>query len=154
MVHVKSMNVIKLNRIQTNARSSQKSVRVQIMLERNIYRFVQVYKYSNMQTHKHTIAVFHCPTNQMFSTQTNIRIHMKQTNIKNNNIQSIIIQNSVTRSTSIFTTSIFDTISNFLIPTSLQPNAVGFRYFKFWTLLGLINHKFVANVQFLWRLCG
>ena len=48
MVHVKSMNVVKLNRSQTKERSSQKSsnvVRVQIMLERDINRYVQVYKY-------------------------------------------------------------------------------------------------------------
>ena len=48
MVHVKSMNVVKLNRSQTKERRSQKSsnvVRVQIMLERDINRYVQVYKY-------------------------------------------------------------------------------------------------------------
>ena len=48
MVHFKSMNVVKLNRSQTKERSSQKStnvVRVQIMLERDINRYVQVYKY-------------------------------------------------------------------------------------------------------------
>ena len=46
MVQVESMNVIKLNRSQTTARSSQKSTNagsVQIMLECNTYWYVQVY---------------------------------------------------------------------------------------------------------------
>jgi len=64
-------NVYRTDTTHSRTRYPINNTLVCINPDTTLYVFFNVYmfRFTNIQTHKHTIAVFHCPTNQMFNTQ-------------------------------------------------------------------------------------